>query len=113
MIDTDGHQILFKVASNGTFISALTSPPDLPAGRPPDFIAQTPWNPKINFAGAFQCTYTVIQGNRQIREPIGGVRGRRHSRPAVTSGRSNEDPKGMALTTVFGTLPGINAPKPK
>ncbi|MCA1632292.1 MAG: hypothetical protein LC802_00905 [Acidobacteria bacterium] len=33
-------------AINGTIITASTSPPDLPAGRPPDFIQQTPWSPQ-------------------------------------------------------------------
>ena len=106
VVDTDGDQILFKVVSNGTFIQALTSPPnDPPPGRPTDFIAPAPWAPTtLNLAGHFNCTYTVMQGTGKYANLKGTFKG--VGIAVLPSHQADPTkPQGVAFTTVFGSLP--------
>jgi hypothetical protein len=104
VIDTDGDQILFKVTSEGSFIKALTSPPnDPPPGRPTDFIAPVPWSAPLNLAGHFDCTYSVIQGTGKYANLTGAFQGVGIAiLPAHQADPTK--PQGVAFTTVFGSL---------
>jgi hypothetical protein len=105
VVDTDGDQILFKVVGSGTFIQALTDPPnDPPPDRPRDFIAPVPWPAPLNLGGHFTATYSVMQGTGKYANLSGafdavGV--------AVLPSHQADPtkPQGIAFVTVFGSLP--------